>query len=261
MFLVVLGLATSATAEPTSPPLSGGFGYMPNNGWGTLHEASTDNVALSVPTLASQEAGDQIFAAAQPHLAELQRCYEQAHDAKLEGTVTTTFHVDPTGKLGALKSRGLAKLNGCVTKVLGALALGPLPGGAVDVSYPIAFRPTSAAPAPPVWLKKLDAQGPLDNTAMRRFLRRSLPQLAACFQSAQPPAPGGTVHVSFFVNPAGKVVTASARGFAGVAPCVERVLRALDLPKGQEVETANVTLRFGEDAPTPDFGTIGAPRP
>jgi hypothetical protein len=87
---------------------------------------------------------------------------------------------------------------------------------------------------PKATLGQPNAQGDLDKGAIRRTVKKAMPEIQACYEKALLKQPGlaGTVQTQFFITPKGTVQEASASGVDDeVAKCVAQVIKKLEFPK------------------------------
>ncbi len=76
--------------------------------------------------------------------------------------------------------------------------------------------------------------GDLDKAIIRRYVKRALPQVKACYEKALATQPdlAGTVSTQFFIASNGVVASANAAGVDGeVAACVAAVIKGIEFPK------------------------------
>lgn len=73
----------------------------------------------------------------------------------------------------------------------------------------------------------------IDGGIIRRYMRRNLRRLRACYNARPATAPvGGRVQATFTIGPRGSVILAAATGFsAAVATCVETAIRRIKFPR------------------------------
>jgi hypothetical protein len=112
--------------------------------------AASENKA---PTVKEGEAtvgdGDKetIRASLRQHLKEIEACYQKAlvNEPNLEGTVNTSFVIDPQGVVASATATGMSpEINDCVAGVIKTATFpAPKGGGQVTVtSYPFSFKPS-----------------------------------------------------------------------------------------------------------------------
>ena len=158
----VLGLAACSSTGPGTPPeptrgaqpAAAGtgvdaYGYkyegdplakMPAAHAGAPAPSSTTNTD-------GRLAPEVIQSVVRSNFGRFRTCYETAlkMDAKLQGNVTVSFHINPDGSVGNAKDDGstLPDVNAvqCVVEGFGRLAFPPPQGGYVTVVYPIEFGP------------------------------------------------------------------------------------------------------------------------
>ena len=79
-----------------------------------------------------------------------------------------------------------------------------------------------------------NAQGDLDKAIIRRFVKQNLQKITYCYEKELLAVPNlqGTIQISFFITPSGKVASASGAGMnATVASCVAAVIKGIEFPK------------------------------
>jgi hypothetical protein len=78
------------------------------------------------------------------------------------------------------------------------------------------------------------AAGDLDKAIIRRYVKREIPRITACYEKALVANPdlAGTVQTQFFISPNGAVATADATGMdPDVAACVADIIKSIEFPK------------------------------
>ena len=89
---------------------------------------------------------------------------------------------------------------------------------------------------PAVAMGQPNAQGDLDKAIIRRYVRKSQPQIAECYEKALAVNPDleGTVQTQFFITPNGNVASSTASGVdPAVANCIGEVIKKIEFPKPQ----------------------------
>jgi hypothetical protein len=87
---------------------------------------------------------------------------------------------------------------------------------------------------PTVALGQPSAKGQLDKAIIRRYLKRNLRKLSACYEQGLLALPklAGTLEARFVITHEGKVAEATAIGVdPGVASCVADVIKAIEFPR------------------------------
>jgi outer membrane biosynthesis protein TonB len=104
--------------------------------------------------------------------------------------------------------------------------------------------PTPTSPTVSVGQDK--AADGLDHDVIRRYVRKSLPKITACYEAAlaKEPKLAGNVTSTFEIAPDGHVLNATTSGLPAVAPCVASVIRAIEFPKPTNNASVNVTYPF-----------------
>ena len=87
---------------------------------------------------------------------------------------------------------------------------------------------------PVVMAGQPNAQGDLDKTIIRKFIKQNIVRIQYCYEKQLLAKPGlkGTVQVQFFIAPDGRVTTSTANGVdPDVASCVAGVIKKITFPK------------------------------
>jgi hypothetical protein len=87
---------------------------------------------------------------------------------------------------------------------------------------------------PTVSIGQPNATGDLDKAIIRRYIKRNLAKISACYEKelVNKPDLKGTVLAQFYIEPTGKVSTSTASGLdPAVATCVADVIKAIEFPK------------------------------
>ncbi|HEY3802097.1 MAG TPA: AgmX/PglI C-terminal domain-containing protein [Kofleriaceae bacterium] len=146
-------------------------------------------------------------------------------DAPPEGTVAPMTGAIIEGGLGGLGGLGI--------------------GGGSDTA-PV--KHSSGSATTDVSNMTVAVDGKLDRQIARRYLRRVITKLSACYDQTKAHHPElgyGTIKLTFTVDPSGKVSSARARGIDDdVAACVAGVVGALELPKPTDGAPATVLATF-----------------
>jgi hypothetical protein len=90
------------------------------------------------------------------------------------------------------------------------------------------------AGAPTVRIGQPNATGDLDKAIIRRYIKRNIAKITYCYekQLLVNDKLAGTVSTEFFIDPTGKVATASARGVDDeVGQCIAKVIKDIEFPK------------------------------
>lgn len=105
---------------------------------------------------------------------------------------------------------------------------------------------TPAPASPTVTFGQDKAADGLDHDVIRRYVRKSLPKITACYEVAlaKNPKLAGNVTTTFEIAADGHVLNATTSGLADVAPCVATVIRAIEFPKPSSGAPVNVTYPF-----------------
>jgi hypothetical protein len=107
--------------------------------------------------------------------------------------------------------------------------------------------PSDAAPASgKVNVGTDKASDGLDHAVIRRYVRRSLPQITSCYEKALAAHPtlAGSVTSTFEIAADGHVANATTSGLPDVAPCEATVIRAIEFPRPANGASVNVTYPF-----------------
>jgi hypothetical protein len=91
-----------------------------------------------------------------------------------------------------------------------------------------------------------------DRSIVRRYLRRHLGEIGACYEAQQLAHPdrAGDVAMAFFISPTGEVPASSGSGFdAGIAGCVANVVKTITFPRPLDGEGVQVNYSFHFQAP------------
>lgn len=113
--------------------------------------------------------------------------------------------------------------------------------------FPVEESSADSTPTrPTVTVGKDNAADGLDHDTIRRYVRRNLPKITACYEAAlaKQPKLAGNVTTTFEIAPDGHVVNATTSGMPDVAPCVATVIRAIEFPKPANNGSVNVTYPF-----------------
>ncbi len=109
-------------------------------------------------------------------------------------------------------------------------------------------RPRRRAVSPMVRIGRDQAvTGQLDQSVIRRFLRRQLPRIQRCYEKrvAVDPKLAGTVVVDFEIDRAGRVTSVDAEGVdPAVSNCVAKQVQAIRFPKPRDNGTAKARYSF-----------------
>ncbi|MBA3502594.1 MAG: AgmX/PglI C-terminal domain-containing protein [Myxococcota bacterium] len=87
---------------------------------------------------------------------------------------------------------------------------------------------------PTATLGQPNAMGDLDKALIRKFVKSSVHKMEACYTKAlaNDPSLAGTVNVTFFILPTGKVASSTASGVdPELSNCVAGVIKAIEFPK------------------------------
>ncbi|HVV87834.1 MAG TPA: VIT domain-containing protein [Kofleriaceae bacterium] len=129
-----------------------GSGYGVGSGRGAMRgrTASVPSVRIgAAPVVAGDLDRDLLRRNVRRYLPRMRACYERelASDAALGGALTIRFAILPDGHVsGALASGVSHAVDACVTGVVETMRFPAVPGGgAVNVSYPVSFRPMTGA--------------------------------------------------------------------------------------------------------------------
>jgi len=252
--------------------MNGGFGYGKSGfgpggggtGWGTIGTGRYGSVADGDPSTTGDK--QVIRDAVQRQLGKIQGCYakELAADPKLAGTVTVKFHIEATGKVSSTSGSGLAKVDDCIAKVIGAIIFPNTSGGAIDVSYPFVLtaaggtgsgygvgggrggmRGKSAVPT--VSIGQPNVQGDLDKAIIRRYIKRNIQKIQYCYekQLLANATLNGTVQTQFTIGDDGKVTESTGAGVhPDVSSCVADVIKQIEFPKPKSSGGVKVNYPF-----------------
>lgn len=122
-------------------------------------------------------------------------------------------------------------------------------------------------PVPPsMSLRYETSDGDLDPAIIRRYVKRNVAKLQACYEKEliAKPAIGGTLKTSFTITAEGMVKGTRSEGFSEpVAACVTTVIDHIEFPKPKDGKEVKVEYRFefrpGEPAPAPGIRPIEDP--
>jgi hypothetical protein len=108
-------------------------------------------------------------------------------------------------------------------------------------------RPRPPGTVATVSIGQPDATGDLDPAIIRRYIKRNIQKITACYQKRLTGKPGlaGTVQTEFFITPSGKVSRATASGVdPEVASCVADVIKTIGFPKPKGDKGVQVAYPF-----------------
>jgi hypothetical protein len=100
---------------------------------------------------------------------------------------------------------------------------------------------------PAVTIGQPSAQGDLDKAIIRRYIKRNLQKITYCYEKELlvNSKLAGTVMITFFIQPTGKVAQATATGVNGnVAKCVAAVIKGIEFPKPKNGGGVQVNYPF-----------------
>ncbi len=126
----------------------------------------------------------------------------------------------------------------------------PAAGGGGIGTGSIGLRPADLAPGPRarIGIRSLQVTGPLDRLLVRRFMRRQLLALDACYTVALANAATleGALTVTFDLDRIGAVKNARATGVPGSLPaCVVKVVEEMKFPSGEgKTNQIQAVLKF-----------------
>jgi hypothetical protein len=111
-----------------------------------------------------------------------------------------------------------------------------------------------AAAVPSVVLGEAALTGSLDAAIIRRYIRRHLEQIRACFarQLVASPELAGTTTVAFVVAGDGKVTSSSANGLGvpELEACVAAIIKTIEFPKTPDGGAVEVRYPFNFQPPS-----------
>jgi hypothetical protein len=194
-------------------------------------------------------------------------CYEKQLlvNAKLRGTVWADFVIAADGRVATSKATGVSKaVSSCVAMVVGTIRFPrPKGGGVVKVRYPFRFTSSggSSGAPPKVALGAPRVRGQLGAKVVRRYLRRRLGALRACYRHSTQKKGKRHLTLRFVIGASGRVVWAKARGFdKAVASCADRVVKGIAFPRpksGRVRVFYPLSVRAVGAKKTGTYGTIG----
>jgi TonB family protein len=162
---------------------------------------------------------EQIRAAIQDNAKAIGGCYqaELTKNKDLKGRIQTSFLVEPTGKVSAVKLRASSLNNPatekCVLEAVKQIQFPePEPKGIVIVNYPFNFNPANTPPLPADAPVVTDADAPdiigdLDPAALEEGVTKARPAIDKCYAAEKKRSrkSKGVVRVTFIVGDGGTV--------------------------------------------------------
>ncbi len=106
--------------------------------------ANGDRVAMGAIAISGQYSKDTVRSALREKINTFRACYERelTRSPSLAGTVRVTFHIQLDGSVKDVASSGMAVVDACVGKAIGAMKFAQPAGRTVRVTTPFAFAPT-----------------------------------------------------------------------------------------------------------------------
>lgn len=252
---------------------------------GRSHRAPPPRVKMGSTTVSGGLPPEVIQRIVRSSFGRFRACYDAGlrNDPNLSGNVRVRFTISASGSVKKASASGSIpdeKVISCVQRAFNSLSFPQPEGGEVSVTYPIVFsssgdsgdrssappasKPRSDAPreSPPpaakaksrvnASVKSVSVSGGLDETAVKKKLKRKRSSFRACHRSAGVTG-GGSVSLRFQVNAAGSAVIgkrseAIVSAFDdGVAACALSAISGLTFPKPRD-GSATVSFRivFGD---------------
>jgi hypothetical protein len=109
------------------------------------------------------------------------------------------------------------------------------------------FVPRPRAELAPISYPHSVSGGSLDKAIIKRYVKRSSPQIDFCYEREVLARPdrGGSVSIRFLIEPDGAVSSASGQGFdAAVASCVASVIKGIAFPMPRDGAPVTVSYPF-----------------
>jgi MYXO-CTERM domain-containing protein len=110
-----------------------------------------------------------------------------------------------------------------------------------------AKAPDDMVPVPTIRVGPATVGGNLDQSIIRRYIRRQFPRLRYCYEKelVRSPKLSGSVATTFGIDSTGKVIKATAQGVdQAVAACVAKTIEAIQFPKPRGGGNVTVQYRF-----------------
>ncbi|MDF1562536.1 MAG: AgmX/PglI C-terminal domain-containing protein [Deltaproteobacteria bacterium] len=236
----------------------GGYG----SGVGGLGGKKDSMIESGTPSVQGSLDKEVIRRVIRSHKNEMRYCYERElqRNPALQGKVTPTFTISPTGKVTAVRTSSTTLKNAAVEGCINARVKtwqfpAPKGGGNVQVSYPFVFQPggasAPAAPAKPTstFGAALKIEGGLDRDAVIASLKGQLAGFQRCYEQALTSArPGlaGKVVLSMAIEADGKVgevkVLSDAMKEPALSACLSGEAARLSFPAAKDGRASQLEL-------------------